>query len=82
MALIYKRGRIVTKDYDKYVSYLFDAVDAGSVEALRELSDAYFLGMGVNVDFYEGNRLKRCYMQANAEEWKEVLNVYGYNTKL
>ena len=82
LALLYKRGRIVSKDYGKYVSYLFDAVEAGSVEALKELSDAYFLGMGVDVNFYEANRIKRCYMQANAEEWKEVLNVYGYNTKL
>ena len=82
LALLYKRGRIVTKDYGKYVSYLFDAVEAGSVDALKELSDAYFLGMGVNADFYEGNRVKRCYMKSNAEEWKEVLNVYGYNTKL
>lgn len=82
LALLYKRGRIVSKDYGKYVSYLFDAVEAGSVEALKELSDAYFLGMGVDVNFYEANRIKHCYMQANAEEWKEVLNIYGYNTKL
>lgn len=82
LALLYKRGRMVERDYAKYIGYLYDAIDCGSVAALKELSNAYFLGLGVNPDFNVANDIKRNYMKASCEEWKEVLNVYGYNTIL
>ena len=82
LALLYKRGRLVEKDYAKYVDCLYNAIDCGSVKALKELSEAYCLGLGVKSDFNVANRIKEKYMQASCEEWKEVLNIYGYNTIL
>lgn len=82
LALLYKRAKLVEKDYGKYIDYLYSAADLGSVKALKELSDAYYLGLGVNSNFTIANRIKEKYMKASCEEWKEVLQVYGYNTIL
>ena len=79
LALLYKRGRLVTRDYTKYIEHLYCAIDCGSVEALKELSEAYYLGLGVVQNFNIANKIKNQYMQSSGEEWKEVLNVYGYN---
>lgn len=80
MALLYRKGKLVDKDYEKYVKNLHSAIEMGSVKALKELSEAYYLGMGVEQNFIIANRIKDRYMKASNEEWKEILNVYGYNT--
>ena len=82
LALLHKRGRLIERDYAKYIEFLYSAIDSGSIKALKELSEAYFLGVGVKSDFNVANNIKECYMRASDEEWKEVLNVYGYNTIL
>ena len=82
LALLHRHGKLVEKDYSKYAHYLFQAVNDGSIKAVKELSDAYFLGLGVERSFEKGNQLKKQYMKSTCEEWKEVLNVYGYNTML
>ena len=82
LALLYRAGKLVDKDYSKYTEYLFKAVNEGSISALKELSEAYSLGLGVKQSFEMANQMKMYYMQAVNDEWKEVLNVYGYNTIL
>lgn len=79
LALLYKRGRLIAKDYARYIEHLYSAIDCGSVEALKELSEAYYLGLGVEQNFNTANKIKNQYMKSSGEEWKEVLNVYGYN---
>lgn len=80
LAMLYRAGKLVDKDYSKYTEYLFKAVNDGSINALKELSEAYSLGLGVKQSFEVANQMKMYYMQAVNDEWKEVLNVYGYNT--
>ena len=80
LALLYKQGKVVEKDYNKYIDNLFHAINDGSTKALKELSDAYFLGLGVEQNFVIGNHIKGHYMRATCNEWKEILNIYGYNT--
>ena len=80
LAMLYRAGKQVDKDYSKYTEYLFKAVNDGSINALKELSEAYSLGLGVKQSFEVANQMKMYYMQAVNDEWKEVLNVYGYNT--
>ena len=82
LALLHRAGKLVDKDYQKYTEYLFKAVNDGSISALKELSEAYSLGLGVRQSFDIANQIKMYYMQAAGDEWKEVLNVYGYNTLL
>ena len=82
LALLYRAGKLVDKDYKKYAEYLFKAINDGSINALKELSEAFCLGLGVKQSFDIGNQMKMYYMQATNDEWKEVLNVYGYNTIL
>lgn len=82
LALLYKRGRLVEKSYSKYTNYLYQAINEGSVQALKELSEAYYLGLGVKQSFETGNQIKESYMKALHGEWKEIMNIYGYNTIL
>lgn len=82
LALLYRYGKLVEKDYRLYAEYLFSAINDGSVAALKELSHAHYLGLGVEQNFDMANQIKEHYMRATCNEWKEVLNVYGYNTIL
>lgn len=79
LALLYRYGKLVEKDYRLYTKYLFSAINDGSVTALKELSNAHCLGLGVEQNFDMANQIKERYMRAVCDEWKEVLNMYGYN---
>jgi TPR repeat protein len=78
IALAYKSGLGITADYDQYIHSLFQAIDAGSIEAVNELSTAYFWGIGVERDIDMAQQVRRSYFYLKNNIWRDVLTLYGF----
>ncbi len=68
----------MASDYNQYIHYLFQAIDAGSLEAVDELSVAFFWGIGVNRDVDMAQQVRRQYFYLKNNIWRDVLTLYGF----
>ena len=57
---------------------LIEAIDAGSIEAIDELSVAYYWGIGVERDIDMAQQVRRSYFYVKNNVWRDVLTLYGF----
>lgn len=81
LAIMHLSGMGTTADPQAYLDYLRRAIDGGSVDALRELSDAYMRGVALPQNFMQGNRIRNYWMQASKNQWMDDIYALGFDIK-
>lgn len=79
IALAKRDGNGVAVDPKGFLDYLSKAIDGGSVQALRVLSDAYLQGSYIRRNFVEGNVIRNYWMQSTQNQWLDDLYALGFD---
>lgn len=77
LAIMHLSGMGTAADPKAYLDYLSRAIDGGSVDALRELSDAYMRGVVLPQNFMQGNLIRNYWMQASKNQWMDDIYALG-----
>ena len=75
-------GRRKDGDISGYVEALYCGLEAGSTECIKELSDAYAGGIGVNRSPEMSRQLKSAYYNEISGIWKGAVKEYGYDSEI
>lgn len=77
-AILYRDGLGTDVNLDKYVSLLYSAIEYGSANAFKELSESYLKGLGVPRNVSHAMLARKAYFDTRNNVWKDVLKQYGY----